>query len=168
MKGCLAILAWMSLFLATPELLAKGKTVRVVIAGGDLAKPVEISDPNTLVDFQVWTGPGTSSNQAQAFIVDWSRGAIKELPSGLTRYEISFYVNESQERIAYIVLYAFDPSTRRGYVYIPGNRDPQFQSNVATIWRGVEGNWFHAWAAWDNVAAPLISKARVSAAVPSV
>jgi hypothetical protein len=59
------------------------------------------SNPNTLVSFQVWAGPGTSSNQAQGFIVDWSSGAIKELPKGLTRYEISFYLNEHKERIAY-------------------------------------------------------------------
>jgi hypothetical protein len=168
MKRCLAILACTSLFFVTTELLAKGKTVKVVVAGGDLAKPVEITDPNTLADFQVWSGPGTSSNQAQAFIVDWSRGAIKELPSGLTQYEVSFYVDEPEERIAYIVLYAFDPTTRRGYVHIPGNRDPHFQSNVRTIWRGVEGSWFHAWIAWDKVAAPLISKAKVSATVPSL
>jgi tetratricopeptide (TPR) repeat protein len=143
--------------------LAKGKTVKVVVDGGDLAKPIEISDPNTLVHFQVWAGPGTSSNQGQAFIADWSSGAVKELPKGLTRYEVSFYVSEPEERIAYVVLYSFDASTGRGYVYIPGKSDPHFQSNVRSIFRGVEGDWFHAWTLWDNVAGPLITNARPTA-----
>ena len=163
MKRRLVILVSISLLLLASELLAKGKTAKIVIASGDLAKPVEISDPNTLVSFQVWAGPGTSSNQAQGFIVDWSSGAITELPEGLTRYEISFYVNEPKERIAYVVLYAFDSSTGRGYVYIPGKSDPHFQSNVRTIFRGVEGSWFHAWTLWDSVAEPLITKARPAA-----
>jgi Sel1 repeat len=163
MKRRLVALVSISLLLLASELLAKGKTAKIVIASGDLAKPVEISDANTLVSFQVWAGPGTSANQAQGFIVDWSSGAIKELPEGLTRYEISFYVNEYKERIAYVVLYAFDSSTGHGYVYIPGKSDPHFQSNVRTIFRGVEGSWFHAWTLWDSVAEPLITKARPAA-----
>jgi len=156
-----AFFVTISLLLLAPKLLAKGKTVKVVIAGGDLAKPVEISDPNTLVKFQVWAGLGTSSNHSQGFIVDWSGGVIKESPKGLTCYEVSFYVNEPEERIAYVVLYAFDP-TGRGYVYIPGKSDPQFEANVRTIYRGVEGNWFHAWTVWDSLAEPLINHARPS------
>jgi hypothetical protein len=130
-----------------------------LVAGDDLAKPIEISDPNIVVNFQVWVGPGTSSGQGQGFIVDWSSGAIKEPPKELTRYEVSFYVNEPVEHIAYVVLYALDPSTGRGYVYIPGKSDQHFQSNVGTVFRGVEGSWFQAWTVWDKVVVPLISNA---------
>jgi hypothetical protein len=162
MKRRLAVLLSISLLVLTPVLLGKGKTVKVVIAGDNLAKPVEISDPKTLADFQVWAGPGTSSNQGQAFIVDWSSGPIKKLPEGLNRYEVSFYV-DGLDRVAYVVFYAFDHSTGRGYVYIPGKSDQHFQSNVRTIFRGVEGSWFHAWTVWDSVAGPLIANARPAA-----
>jgi hypothetical protein len=145
MKPRLAAVLTISLLLLAAEVLVKEKTEKIVIAGGDLAKPVEISDPNTLVSFQVWAGPETSSNQGQGFIVDWSSGAIKELPEGLTRYQVSFYVNAQKERIAYVVIYALDSSAGSGYVYIPGKADQHFQSNVRTIFRGVEGSWFHAW-----------------------
>jgi len=162
MRGRLAVLLSISLLVLAPVLLGKGKTLKVVIAGGNLAKPVEISDPKTLADFQVWAGPGTSSNQGQAFIVDWSSGPIKELPEGLSRYEISFYV-DGLDRVAYVVLYAFDHSIGHGYVYIPGKSDQHFQSNVRTIFRGIEGSWFHAWTVWDSVAGPLVTNARPAA-----
>ena len=168
MRRRLAVLLSIFVLLLAPELLAKGKTVKIVIAGGDLAKPIEISDPHRLANFQVWTGPGTSSNQGQGLIVDWARREVKELPEGLTNYEVSFYVNEPTERVAYVVLYAFDPSTRHGYVYIPGKSDQYFESNVRTIFRGVEGNWFHAWVIWDSLAGPLITNARSSSSVPSL
>src|SRR5215831_16982672 len=129
MKKRLAVLLSISLLLV-PVVLGKGKTSKVIITGGDLAKSVAISDPNTLVHFQVWAGPGTSSNQDQGFIADWSSGPTKELPEGLARYEVSFYVNEPEERIAYVVLYAFEPSTGRGYVYIPGESDSHYWANV--------------------------------------
>jgi hypothetical protein len=160
MKRWVSVIWFISLLILPPLLLAKGKTVKVLITGGDLTKPVEISDPNTLVHFQVWAGPGTSSNQDQAFIADWSSGPIKESPSNLTRYQVSFYVDLPEGRNTYVVLYAFDRSTERGYVYVPGKSDQYFQSNVSMIFRGVEGNWFHAWTVWDNVAEPLIASAR--------
>ena len=167
MNRRLAIFMCVSLLLLAPtELLGKGKTVKVVVAGGDLAKSIEISDPNVLANFQVWAGPGTSSNQGPAFIADWSSGAIKELPKGLARYEVSFFVDEPQERIAYVVLYAFDSSTGRGYVYIPGKSDNHYWTNVGSIFRGVEGNWFHAWPLWDRVAVPLITGNRVNQDLP--
>ena len=100
MKRRVTVLLFISLMVLAPVLLGKGKTVKVVISGGDLARPVEISDPKTLVHFQVWAGPGTSSNQGQAFIADWSSGPTKELPSGLTRYQVSFYVNCNGSRFS--------------------------------------------------------------------
>ena len=160
MKRCLAIALSISLLLAAPaRLVTKGKTVKVLVQGADLAKPVEISDPNILENFRVWTGPGTSSNEG--LIVDWSSGTVEELPDRLLRYQVSFYVDEPNERLAYVVLYVFDPLTAHGYVFIPGRSDKYFDLNVRSIFRDVEGNWFRAWTVWDNIALPLITKARV-------
>jgi hypothetical protein len=162
MKRRLVIALSILLLLTAPaRLVAKGKTVKIVVHGTDLAKPIEISDPNVLANFRVWTGPGTSSNEAQGLIVDWSSGAVKQLPERLLRYQVSFYVGEANERLAYVVSYAFDPSTAHGYVYIPGRSDKGFELNVRSIFRGVEGNWYHAWTVWEDIAVPLITKARV-------
>lgn len=148
------------LLLGPSPLAAKGKTTKIVIQGQDLSMPIEIADANRVEKFQIWTGPGTSSNQSQSFIVDWSAGPIKELPKDVKHYEVSFYVNEHHldERVAYVVIYAVDLSTKSGYVYIPGPSDKYFNLDVHAIQRGVEGNWFRAWSVWDNVAGPLISK----------
>ena len=74
MRGTFAALtAIMALLIAPVQLSAKGDTVRITITGGDLTAPIEIADPAVAIRFQVWSGPGTSSNEAQGLNVDWSR-----------------------------------------------------------------------------------------------
>ena len=172
MKRLLAIALHFSVLLAGPSLLsAKGKTVRIVIEGADLPKPIDIVDPKILANFNVWAGPGTNSTSpgfeanVPSFIVDWSQGPVTETSHVLQRYRVSFYVNFHDERVAYVVFYGYDPATGNGYVYLPGGSDQYYSLNVRTIFRGVEGNWFRAWSMWENVAGPLITKARGHAAL---
>ena len=167
MKSLLTLALFISLLLIGPSLLlAKGKTIRIVVEGNELSKPLDITDPKILANFNVWTGPGTSSNQpgfnpnAPSFIVDWSQGPVTEMPKGLQKYRISFYVNSQNERLAYVVFYVYDPSTKHGYVYLPGGSDEYYKLNVGTIFRGVEGKWFHAWSEWEKIAGPLINEAK--------
>jgi len=153
--------AWIAiaaLLIAPAPLSAKGGTIRITIRGGGLAAPIRITDPKVTGRFQVYTGPGTSSNAPQGLNVDWSRG-VAEPPKGLPIYEVSF-VTTREDRGTYIVRYAIDPATNQGYVYIPGKADPEFADNVWQIYRSNEGHWFHAWAEWEKVAHPLIAKAR--------
>ena len=151
------------LSLAIPaRVFAKGDTVRITIKGADLKTPIEITDPKILATFNVWTGPGTSSDapgfnsNAPGFIIDWSPGPVAEPPKGLQRYEVSFYAKIPKERLIYLVFYEYDPATKRGYVYLPGRTDEWYRLNVSTIIRGVEGRWFRAWSEWDSVARPLL------------
>jgi len=127
--------------------------------GTALDAPIEITDPPVLKRFQVWTGPGTSSNQSQGLIVDWSRGFITRPSARLRVYTVSFYANLPREKLVYVVLYVYESSTSRGFVYLPGKGDPSYPLNVASVLRGVEGHWFHAWSAWDAVAQPLLEEA---------
>lgn len=152
-----ALTASLVLTVVPVQLSAKGKTIRITIKGGDLATPIEITDPDVTWPFQVWTGPGTSSNEAQGLIVDWSRGAA-EPPKGLQIYEVVFHTERGDAR-TYLVRYVIDPSTNRGYVYLPGRTDAGYWDNVWLIYRRIEGNWFHAWSEWEKVAHPLIAKA---------
>jgi hypothetical protein len=156
------------------SLSAKGKTIRITIQGAGLKSPIEITDPKILADFSVWTGPGTLSTQpgfnanAPSFIIDWSQGTISSPPKGLPSYEVSFYADfgDQEERQVYAVSYEYDPSSRHGYVYLPGKGDKVWRLNVRSILRGVEGNWFSAWSSWEDVARPLIEKAKVAASTP--
>lgn len=159
--GALVVLA------TTVSVGAKGPTTRITIVGGDLAAPIEITDPDVVRAFHVWAGAGTYVNRVEAtegFIVDWTSGGV-DVPADLPRYEVSFYAqprgsaaapNAAPERRVYVVQYCTDASGA-GYVHLPGRRDKWYSLNVATIHRGSEGRWFRATAAWQQVAAPLIA-----------
>jgi len=155
----LAVLLNSLLILSVPtQLMAKGKTVKITIKGTDLKIPIQISDPKILENFQVWTGPGTSTADRQSFIIDWSQGPVRKPSESLRRYQVSFHT-DPHEQIVYVVYYAFSPDAQQGYVYLPGESDEWAGLNVRSIVHGVEGKWFHAWSVWERVARPLIEKA---------
>lgn len=160
MKGNLTAIAILVAISAIPvTLAAKEKAVKITVTGGNLSRALEITDSRILDSFNVWTGPGTSSNEAEGFIVQWSRGAIAEPPNRLPQYQVSFYTARSAERPFYVVSYAYDPSLRSGYVHFPGFVEKWYPQDVGTIFRGVEGNWFFSRRVWDTTVEPFIAKA---------
>jgi hypothetical protein len=168
MKATLGIALIMLLSAAPSRLLAKGATTKVVIEGPGLSKAIEITDRKILANFNVWAGPGTFSTQprpnanAPSFIIDWSQGPVPEVSGALEKYQVSFYSKELGERPIYVVYYAVAGSSEPGYVYLPGKSEEWWRLNVASIIRGVEGKWFHAWSTWENIARPLIETARAA------
>jgi hypothetical protein len=159
----LAVLLNFLLILSVPTpLLSKRKTVKITINGADLKTPIEISDAKILVNFQVWTGPGTSTDDRQSLIIDWSQGPVRKPSESLRTYQVSFHTDPN-EQVVYVVYYAFSPGVEQGYVYLPGESDEWAGLNVRTIFHGVEGKWFAAWSAWERVARPLIEANRKQA-----
>ena len=159
----IAALSVAYLLLATPASLFATPTLptfKIVIQGADLTTPIEINDGKVLASFQVLSGKGTYSNEPRleepSFIIDWSQGPTVEPPQALPRYEIFFYADRPNERVVYVVSYAFDAVTGEGYVYLPGKTDENYKLNVHTIIRHVEGKWFHSWGKWDSIAQQLI------------
>lgn len=152
-------------------LLAKASTVKITVSGGSLAAPVEYGSDN-LGQFHIWDGPGTMVNgvpQTTGFIIDWSKGPVTKRPTGLRHYEISFYTgcrsNEQNCRttspiLSYIVSYEYDPSTKQGYVYLPGKSDQHYSLNTSSIYRGLEGNWFVASTDWREFVQLIIQAAK--------
>ncbi|MGA7238550.1 MAG: hypothetical protein WBY44_22900 [Bryobacteraceae bacterium] len=145
---------------------AGGDTVQILIEGGQLSKPIGIAERAVTARFRVGTGPGTFellqdgthlTNMSPSFVINWG-GGVASVPKGLPRYQASF-VTGRRDGGVYVVTYAFDPSTQLGYLYIPGVQDRQYASNTRLIVRGIEGNWFHAWSAWEHVANSLIAQA---------
>jgi hypothetical protein len=161
MRRLLSVSVTFLLLVIPAQMFAKGSTVKITIKGADLKFPIEITDPEVLTRFQVWSGPGTSAFDPNAggFVVDWSQ-AVAEPAKGLPRYEVSFYAKLQNERLVYVVLYAYDPATDHGYIYLPGRTDKWYELNVSTIYHGVEGRWFRAWSAWEVIARPLIAGAK--------
>ena len=152
-------------FSATIHVFAKGTTTKVIITSSELQRPTEISDPEVLKNFNVWSGPGTFSSGVEGnevegnegFIIDWASGVVTERPNGLRTFELSFYVRyanrpfaEQTDQLAYIVSYAVDPATGQGYVYLPGKADEPYRLNTKAIYREREGHWFRATGQWQS------------------
>ena len=152
-------------------LTAKGRTVKIVIAGDSLATPLEIVGTQASA-FSIWAGPGVfvdGEEQTEGFIIEWKRGIV-EPPQGLQKLEVSFYTgcdlgesgcNTQEHRLAYVVTYAWRGGKEAGLVYLPGPRDEAARINVTmTHGHGYEGHWLRATAAWDDVVRPLLEKNR--------
>jgi hypothetical protein len=167
MRGLLVALVACLAISTTPRArAAEMDTVKIIIAGGDLSAAIEITDPAVLDDFKVWAGPGNFRREGgrdvpiqfdHGFIVDWSRGSVNP-PQPLKTYTVSFVTTRTSHN-TYVVRYVIDPSTKGGYVYLPGKGEPEYTANTWLILRGVEGKWFHAWSRWEAVANPLILNA---------
>jgi hypothetical protein len=142
--------------------IAKGPTLKITVKGLDLASPIEITEERILGKFAVWAGAGVTINgapQTEGFIVAWEKGPVAAPLATLLRYEVSFHVIH-QGPSSYVVSYAYDPATGKGYVYLPGKGEKFNESNTFLIFRNVEGNWFSATGAWTDVAKPLIERAK--------
>jgi hypothetical protein len=160
MKALLATSAVVLLLIA--PLAAVGPTIRIEIRDIASGAVSQLTDPNVLNQFNVWSGPGTysgSTEGTEGFIIDWRSGPITEWPVQLHRYELRFYNGPREgkmppdppERLAYVVIYEHDAATGRGYVYLPGKTDENFGLNVRSIVRhGLEGHWFNANDAWQT------------------
>lgn len=168
MRRMLVVLVVILPLIIPVRMVAKANISKIKIKGVILNAAIEITDPKTLANFSVWTGPGTSWSNSSIpkaigrFIADWSQG-VTEHPKGLQRYEVSFYAKLRDERLVYVVFYEYESASGYGYVYLPGRTDEWYRLNTNTIIHGVEGRWFRAWSGWDSVAAPLIEAARVAA-----
>jgi hypothetical protein len=162
----------------TPTLLmAKGDTVKITIESAELATPIEITDL-AVRQFNIWSGPGTYLNGVegrQGFIIDWAN-RLDAAPEGLHHYKVSFYEGcelrqstpcpTSEPSLAYVVYYAYNPSTGDGFVYLPGRGGEFAELNTSHIYRGqeYEGHWFRAAKAWNDFIRPIITNATVAAA----
>jgi hypothetical protein len=176
MKGrrSVAMSGLFGLFVVHACLWAKGDMVLIEIKGRTLIEPIKVTDPK-IEQFSVWAGPGVNGaglEEATGFIVDWQKGVQAQPPAGLQTYELSFYVGcrtipddprcmAAPHQLAYVVSYGYDPSSKLGFVYIPGTGEASYSLNTGTIWHGhgVEGHWFLASDSWEGFVQPLIASA---------
>ena len=151
---------------------SKGETIQIEIEGGDLASPIEITDPAIVSKFNIWNGPGVSTSQygvpdPPAYLdpnrpagrfIDWPKGIAEKRPQGLDRYQVTFRIagpeNSPQSLRSYKVIYEFGPNSDKGYMYLPDFSDPEFRNGL--IYHGVEGNWFYSSESWESLMKPVI------------
>ena len=151
MKKAFAVTLALGLALAMPGgVSAKPGTTKIVITGGRLTRPLEVTDPNVLKHFSVWHGylGGTR---------------VTTSPSGEPGpYEVSFHVkfSDTDVRMAYVAYYHPRPSGERGYFYLPRRGEKWHDFNASTIQQAT--GWFHASREWDALIQPLIAAAETA------
>jgi hypothetical protein len=146
---------------------SKGDITKITIERIGTDAAVEITEPEVLDRFVIWSGPGVvgwdmaktiPQPDDAAFIVDWTQGTLASVPGTLATYKVTLYVDRYDPPCnKYEVLYQAD-EVGTGYVYLPRWDEEIGRCNMSLIARDVEGNWFRASQAWDDVAKRVVAK----------
>src|SRR5882724_8565291 len=140
----------------------KGSPDMILISGGGLLQPIEITDSASLNAFDPWRGQ----------FADWQQKPFADAPCFRRSFEVLFYMkwldkkslDHGNLRMIYATRYC--STGLSGYVYLPGLGDPQYQQNIGAIMRGdAEGKWYPATPAWDSLLRNAMA-AREQQAVP--
>jgi hypothetical protein len=132
---------------------AKGPTVLLTVTGPTLSRALEITDSRLLASSSVYAGSFLNGNCGKP-------------DSSLPQYQVFFHVElpkwmNAGVQVKYVVVYAADPRTGEGFIYLPGRGDDGYGLNARTILRdGHDGRWHRAsrqWAAVLNAYLPLSS-----------
>ena len=144
-------LAFLLMFLGMAQATsAKAPTVKIIISGGGLTRPIEVTDQRILDISNVWSGQ----------FLGGSKGTAKEAPRGL-RYEVSFYVEIADDEVRKVYVLYYYP--KPGYIYLPGKGETWYSLNVGTIIRnGQDGKWNYASPAWEDLIRPMIAGAEAA------
>jgi hypothetical protein len=121
----------------------------ILISGGELKHPVEITDPELLQQFDPWT----------AGFVDWER-PISGGDLGW-EYEIVYFKRGVESTtpydrdgmtMIYGMRYCIDKDGGPGSVFLAGRSDKFGPENVRTVWDGsYAGRWNRSTAAWHSL-----------------
>jgi len=138
---------------------SKGVITKITIQRLGSDAVFEITDKEVLSRFTIWSGPGVGGWDAAktipapddaAFIIDWTKGTLSgaRAPAG---YHVTLYVDQYAPTCKkYEVFYEVN-AAGAGHVYLPRWDEEIGRCNMSLIARDVEGHWFHASRAWDDV-----------------
>jgi hypothetical protein len=125
-------------------LAAKGNTTKLTVTGRTLPRAFDVLDSRLLGASNVFDGAFISSPAARP-AAEWPR------------YTVAFHVESPAwmrrpVEVRYVLVYATDPVSGAGFVYIPARGEPGHAVNAGTIERSAsEGRWFLAAEAWASV-----------------
>jgi hypothetical protein len=137
----------------------KAAISKLVISNGKLARSAEVTDSRLMQSSNPWFGK---------FIPAWNqapRQSIAKPPAGTPRYKISFYASflpGKPPHVVYVACYTFDPSTRQGFIYLPGTHDWEYSTNAGSVMRpNQDGRWNLADPGWCKQINEIISRSVV-------
>jgi len=135
---------------------AKGPVDLILVSGGGLNQPIEITDAATLQAFNPWVGQ----------FADWKQKPLTDAPCYRRSFEVLFYMKWPERssspldrgdlKMIYATRYCW--TGEAGYVYLPGPEEPLYGPNAGTIIRGdADGKWHLATSAWDSLLASAVT-----------
>ena len=152
---CRFMCVLLMLLAGAPLAFSKGSPDLILVSGGGLGQPIEITDPDSLKAFNPWMGQ----------FADWEAKPLADAPCFRRSFEVLFYMRwperkSSQDRGNLQLIYStrYCSTGQTGYVYLPGPGEPQFGPNRGTIIRGAaDGKWHVATAAWDSLMSDAVA-----------
>ena len=156
--------AWDSLLSSAVTMRDQEATLdKIVISGGELKRPVEITDSELLSKFDPWTG----------IFVDWNVPA--RMGPCNWEYEITYFkrgtgfkkgpkpqtTSDKQPgfRLIYGLRYCMGNGGEPGYVHLAGYTDKFWEQNVHIVWDGTQaGEWHPSTAAWKEFIAGEVDR----------
>src|SRR5437016_1487891 len=107
----------------------KGSPDLILITGGGLTQPIQITDSSSLKAFDPWSGQ----------FADWQQEALVDVPCARRSFAVKFYMkwpgrksseNHGDLQMIYATRYCSIGST--GYVYLPGPGQAIYRDNAFT------------------------------------
>ena len=155
MRKCI-LSALLAIVGVVPFAHAKGPVDLILISGGGLNQPLEITDSASLHAFTPWTGR----------FADWDRSPLTDAPCYRRSFEVLFYMKWPERsfsaldrgnlKMIYATRYCW--TGEGGYVYLPGPSEPLYGPNEGTIMRGdADGKWHPATPGWDSLLAGAVT-----------
>jgi hypothetical protein len=140
-----------TLLMLPPPLRGKAETVRITIAGGGLASPIQIADTRILELNHAWG----------ADFLDASRPPLAEAPNVTTQYEVTLYSRIADNDIRKTCVFFYSPgsSAAPGVIYLPDKGSVRTLNSGTVNRQGRDGKWSYASPAWEALVKPLIAKA---------
>jgi hypothetical protein len=133
----------------------------ILVSGGELQHPVEITDPDLLSKLDPWTGP----------FVDWDQPA--RMGHCSWEYEILYFkrgvehvtpYDRGDLRMIYGVRYCMGDDQEPGYVQLAGPTERFGPENVRTVWDGTQaGKWHPSTLAWKAFIEHVVASQRRAA-----
>ena len=128
------------------------ETVRLVITGGTLHEAVTAEDAELLAESNVYRG---------TFIGTLATEPERSWPRFLVVFDVQTLRGVKSH--AYAVYYTTNEATGDAFVYLPGEHDALYRSNISTILRdGRDGHWHSASPSWARALDAAIGRVEAS------
>jgi hypothetical protein len=134
----------------------------IVVSGGELQHPVEITDPDLLSRLDPWAGP----------FVDWDQPA--RMGHCSWEYDIRYFkrgiehptpYDRGDLRMIYGVRYCLGDDREPGYVQLAGPTERFGPENVRAVWDGTQaGKWHPSTMAWKAFVEHAVTSQRTASA----